>query len=107
MKKPEMPADGWPWSKPGYRFSIGWPPGHEFTEVKGRSDADASARGTAARNAQLAKGVSGTIVGLTRASDLRTEVYIAAKSQADARIKAQQVDAKANAAKKKNMSHGG
>ena len=68
MKPIKRPPGGFPWEAPGFSFQIDWPPGF-VSQIRPDNDAEISARSTAARAIQVAKGNSGSICGLTRGAD--------------------------------------
>lgn len=75
MKRPIEPKTGWPWSRPGYTFSLQpvWPP--KFKPQEYRAPQDHSAISTRARNTALERGDTGSIRGglSARSAHVRSE----------------------------------
>jgi hypothetical protein len=76
----KRPKNGWPWEKPGYTFSIGWPTGYVPVAAdqalraskKGQNVTMNSEKFSALRAARIARGdtrANGTIAGLSNKSD--------------------------------------
>ncbi len=79
MKTPKRPAEGWPWEQPGFTFQIGWPPGFVPSESKATiGAAERSRRASANRDQQVAKGITGSLRGMSKKSDARLEQTVAA-----------------------------
>jgi hypothetical protein len=57
-----------PWQKPGFTFAIGWPPGF-VPQLQRTRELAQSQLARSNREARLAKGDTGTILGLSPKSD--------------------------------------
>lgn len=59
MKKVVQPRGGFPWNRPGYRFSVGWPQGYEFESKEVAAAAEAAASGPSTKELLAAAGERG------------------------------------------------
>lgn len=75
MSRTKEPAGGWPWKAPGFTFSIGWPYGF-VSQIEHDNSALLSARSTASRAEQVAKGNTGSVFGISQSADKRCAQFI-------------------------------
>lgn len=75
MRAAKRPAGGFEWEQPGYRFSIDWPPLF-VSQISTDNSALLSARSTASRAEQVAKGNTGSVFGISQSADKRCAQFI-------------------------------